>query len=331
MTLAASSDPLSRPGRLRAWLRGLSAATALSVFALIVLGGVVRVTGSGLGCPDWPLCHGGFLPPLELKAVIEYTHRLVASALVGPLILATCVVAWAGYRREKWVLVPATVALVMMLAQALLGGVTVLNELPGGVVAAHLALGEALLACVIMLVVVTIRGPLRFSKEFLQGTQLAARAARFPLLILISGFGLYVLLLTGSYVTVSGATGACLDWPLCRGNALPTSALSMIHMLHRFVGFVVGILLLYSLHLGFRDNRNSVVVRGFSSAVAALFLAQVAVGAVAVWLRFPVEVRALHLALATLVWGTTVALASLVFAPTENQRPGVPAGGGVRA
>ena len=82
MTLAESSVPLSQPGRLRAWLRGLSAATALSVFALIVLGGVVRVTGSGLGCPDWPLCHGGFLPPPELEAVIEYSHRLVASALL---------------------------------------------------------------------------------------------------------------------------------------------------------------------------------------------------------------------------------------------------------
>jgi len=316
MTLAASSGPLSQPGRLRAWFRGLSAATALSVFALIVLGGVVRVTGSGLGCPDWPLCYGGFLPPLELNAVIEYSHRLVASALVGPLVLATCVVAWSGYRRERWILVPASVALVMMLAQALLGGVAVLNELPGSVVAAHLALGEALLAC----------GPLRFSKDDLQGTRLAARAAHFPMLVLISGFGLYVLLLTGSYVTVSGATAACLDWPLCRGNTLPTSTLPMIHMLHRVVGVVVGILLLYSLHLGFRDKRNSVVVRGFSLAVAASFLAQVVVGAVAVWLRFPVELRALHLALATLVWGTMVALASLVFI-----RPGIPAGGGDRA
>ena len=289
------------------------------------------MTGSGLGCPDWPLCYGGFLPPLELEAIIEYSHRLVASAVVAPLVLATCVVAWSGYRRERWILVPATVALVMMLAQALLGGVTVLNELPGGVVAAHLALGEALLACVVLLVVVAIRGPLRFSKEDLPGTRLAARAAHFPLLVLISGFGLYVLLLTGSYVTVSGATVACLDWPLCRGNTLPTSTLAMIHMLHRVVGIAVGILLLYSLHLGFRDKRNSAVVRVFSLAVAASFLAQVMVGAVAVWLRFPVELRALHLALATLVWGTMVALASLVFISTETQRPGIPAEGGVRA
>ena len=326
MTLAASSGPLSRPGRLHAWFRGLSAATALSVFALIVLGGVVRVTGSGLGCPDWPLCQGGFLPPPDLEAVIEYSHRLVASALVGPLVLATCVVAWVGYRRERWILVPATVALVMMIAQALLGGVTVLNELPGSVVAAHLALGEALLACVTLLVVVANWGPLVFSKEDLQGTRLATWAGHFPVLVLISGFGLYVLLLTGSYVTVSGATGACLDWPLCRGNTLPANTLQMIHMLHRFVGVVVGIVLLYSLHLGFRDKRNSVAVRLFSLAIAALFLAQVVTGAVAVWLRFPVELRALHLALATLVWGTMVALASLVFI-----RPDSPAVGGARA
>ena len=118
----------------------------LAAFALIILGGVVRVTESGLGCPDWPLCHGRIIPPLEMTAIIEYSHRLVASALLGPLIVATCAAAWISYRRHSWLVVPATVGLVLMLAQALLGGAAVLTELPGWIVATHLALGEALLA-----------------------------------------------------------------------------------------------------------------------------------------------------------------------------------------
>ena len=75
------------------WLQGLSTATAASVFILVIIGGVVRVTESGLGCPDWPLCYGQLLPPLEYTAIIEYTHRFVASVIVGPLILATAAVA----------------------------------------------------------------------------------------------------------------------------------------------------------------------------------------------------------------------------------------------
>ena len=85
-----SSGLPTKPARIHGWLKAISLVTVLAVFALVVLGGVVRVTGSGLGCPDWPLCYGKFLPPLEFTAVIEYSHRFVASAIVGPLIVVTC-------------------------------------------------------------------------------------------------------------------------------------------------------------------------------------------------------------------------------------------------
>lgn len=124
----------------------------------------MRVTGSGLGCPDWPLCHGRVVPPLELKAIIEYSHRLVASALVGPLVLATCAVAWVSYRGEKWLVISATAALALVLAQAGLGGLTVLSELQGKLVAAHLALGEALVGTLILVLVVAHRGGVELAK-----------------------------------------------------------------------------------------------------------------------------------------------------------------------
>ena len=143
MAVAETGNLLSNPAKARGWLQVTSLLTVLSVFALVVLGGVVRVTESGLGCPDWPLCHGKLLPPLEMTAIIEYTHRLVTSALVTPLVLLTCALVWLTQRHEGWLVVPATLAVGLLLAQALLGGVTVLTELPGGVVAAHLALAEA--------------------------------------------------------------------------------------------------------------------------------------------------------------------------------------------
>src|SRR2546421_9707509 len=104
--------------------RGLSVATAVVTYALVVLGGVVRVSGPGWGCPDWPLCHGRLLPPLETGAIIEYTHRLVG-ALASPLILMSCAVAWLSRRHQRSIALPAILVPVLLLFQIGLGGVVV--------------------------------------------------------------------------------------------------------------------------------------------------------------------------------------------------------------
>src|SRR5947209_2943359 len=98
-------------------------------FVLVVVGVVVRVTGSGLGCPDWPLCHGSPIPPLELPSLIEYSHRLSA-ALSVLLIAATTVAAWSWYRRDRQITLLASLAAVLVVAQSVLGAITVWLELP---------------------------------------------------------------------------------------------------------------------------------------------------------------------------------------------------------
>src|ERR1700716_1664544 len=86
--------------------RRLAVITSIFAYIQIALGGVVRVSGSGLGCPDWPLCHGRPYPPLELHAIIEYSHRTAAS-LTSLLVVLTAAVALIAWRRRRDIVVPA--------------------------------------------------------------------------------------------------------------------------------------------------------------------------------------------------------------------------------
>ena len=316
-------------GRFRAdsvaadgWFQGLCWATVVSVFAMLVLGGVVRVTESGLGCgDDWPLCDGSWLPALRSDAIIEYAHRVAASFLVGPLIAATFVGAWARYRREPWVIWPAAAALVLVIVQAMLGAVTVTTELAGHVVLTHLAVAEITMACCVLVLVMSYRGGIRTEAP----SWAAGKARLFPPLALAATGALFILLLSGSYLTnTESATWACATWPLCTndwGGVFPDSKLAMIHMAHRYVALLVGLLVMYALHLGFRrpstspGHRQPPVIRVLSMSALALFAVQVLAGAGVLWAGFgsDVELRALHLALASGVWALVSALAVLAY------------------
>ena len=310
------------------WFRVLAWVTVASVYAMLVLGGVVRVTESGLGCgDDWPLCAGRWLPPLESKAIIEYAHRVAASFLVGPLIVATFIGAWLRYRREPWIIWPAAIAVVLVIIQALLGGLTVTTELSGHVVMTHLAVAELTLACCVLLAVMAHRGGMRESPA----PWATGKTRFFPPLALAAAVALFLLLLSGSYLTnTASATWACNQWPLCTnewGGVFPGGKLALIHMVHRYVALVAGLFIIYALHLGFRrpstgsgqaagsGQRQPPVIRWLSMTALALFAAQVLAGAGVIWAGFgsDVEVRALHLALASGVWGATVAVVTFAY------------------
>ncbi len=186
--------------------RGLSIATAVATYALVVLGGVVRVSGSGLGCPDWPLCHGRLLPPLNLHAIIEYSHRGTAS-LTSTLVVVTALVAWVGWRHRRDILIPATVALGLLVVQVALGAITVQLELPPMIVLAHLATAMALLAAVCVTAVAAV-----LTAPGAPTDVSARRRARG------AAAGTFLLILSGSLVVGSGASGACNAWPLCGGG-----------------------------------------------------------------------------------------------------------------
>ena len=291
------------------WLQGLATATVAWVFLLVIIGGVVRVTGSGLGCPDWPLCYGKILPPAEYTAIIEYTHRFVASVIVGPLVLATAGVALARHRHNRRVWIPAAISVPLLIGQGLLGGVTVLTELPGGVVALHLAMGEALLAVCLLLLVASFRTPIMPIAS--PGPASAGRTGgdRYQRWALAGALSVYAVIITGALVTAMDATTACFTWPLCQGQAFPMHHLTAVHMFHRYVVLALGILLCYAVWRCARGPGRSKGLRRLAWATLAAFIVQIVVGAATVWLDFQPEWRALHLTAATAVWAAAAGMA----------------------
>lgn len=122
-------------------------ASTVGAFALMVAGGFVTQTGSGMGCPDWPLCHGSVIPDFSDRATaIEWTHRTIAES-VGILVLVMAILAWRDRRDERRILLAATATFVLVVVQAALGGAVVLSELSNpGLIVLHLSVGSAFFA-----------------------------------------------------------------------------------------------------------------------------------------------------------------------------------------
>jgi protoheme IX farnesyltransferase len=131
------------------------------------------------------------------------------------------------------------------------------------------------------------------------------------MLALISGIGVYLLIISGSVVTATGATGACSNWPLCQFQLLPGGGLPLIHMSHRLVTVIIGLILIFTLYSAYQQRSTELRIWWLCVIAAILFAVQVGLGAATVLLNFPAEFRALHLSLATLIWGTMVALGTL--------------------
>jgi heme A synthase len=273
--------------------------TAGMIIVLIVIGGIVRATDSGLGCPDWPTCHGRLIPHNDKHTIIEYSHRLTAS-IVGMLVLAILVVAWRKYRGVPAILWPATAAFVLVLVQAGIGAAVVKQELPPGLVAFHLLLATGLLTLVVLIAITSFALKRRLARP-------VVHRSLGNLAILTSGCVLALMLL-GSYVAGAHYGLACNGWPLCNGEVIPSydAESVQVHFAHRFMAGIVGLQMLGLVVLAFSGKDR--LVRHLAVVGAGIFLIQALIGAANIWTRLADEVSAAHLAGATLLWLTLAVL-----------------------
>ncbi|TME40057.1 MAG: heme A synthase [Chloroflexi bacterium] len=273
--------------------RRVAFTTAFFAYLQIALGGLVRVTGSGLGCPDWPLCHGRPYPPADIHSIIEYSHRSVGT-LTGLLLIATVVLAWLVFRQQRplvaWL---ATGSLVAIAGEGALGGVVVANELAPWLVLIHLGLAMVILGFLLATALMSL--PAGAGVPGLRlWTALAAAAT-------------YVLLLTGSTVVASNADQGCHSWPLCGGGfSIDFGGANAFTMLHRGAVLVIGILIVYIAITALRQP----TLRVAGLATLVVFALQVAVGAGAGITDAPFF-NGMHVAIATLVWAGMLSIALL--------------------
>ncbi len=270
----------------------LATATATLMFLLIVVGSVVRTTGSGLACPDWPLCHGRLIPPFQFNILIEWFHRLLA-LVVGLGLLGTALwVAVHGQTRARLGGL-ALLSIALYFTQALLGALTVWKLLDPNVVSGHLAVALLLFATLLTLGLIARHearpepaGPARPAGLLpLQGVATAAIWAQAVL---------------GGMVSTNHASLVCPDWPTCNGEWLPPMfGLVGLQMGHRFGAYALAALLAI---VAWRSRTApDEQVRRIGPLLFGLVLLQGVIGVANILLGVPVWVSALHLADATLL------------------------------
>src|ERR1700674_1437535 len=299
------------------WFQRLLLVTIAATFVLVVIGGMVRATDSGLGCPDWPACHGKLIPGADKHTIIEYSHR-TAATVVGVLFLGVTFFTFKTERRNKLVFWLAFSAGVLLAAQIVLGGVTVKRELPAEIVAAHLATAMIFLA--VMIITATI------SLMQARGRQAFAFASdiTFSRLAVLTAATAFVTLVLGSYISGTDAALACSGWPVCNGSLLPGGGSAEgLHFLHRLVAGLLGIMILGLIYQAFEERRRQPVLIRLSIAAGVLYAAQALVGAANIWTDLAAGVVVAHLSLAALLWCIMVTLSALAYYLPGNEAVGV--------
>jgi heme A synthase len=316
-------------------VRKLALATLVATFVLILVGGVVRVSDSGLGCGPagsgfhgWPFCNGDVVPGVDLNSIVEYTHRVLA-VVVGFMMLALVVLAWRKPRSPAQPAEPAAsgreyrvvtgVLLVLVAAQGALGGLTVEENLEEAYVAAHLGLAMLLL------------GLLLYLWRSLRGAEPEDGGPRIRVLAIAATALVFCTIVAGGYMAGTqnygradyqlgqGAHHACgRQFPTCNGDFMPFGKAELvdIHLTHRAFMYLASILVIA---LVVTALRRRVAVR-YAWGLLGLLGLQILVGALNVWLEEYELLILLHLALGTLLWATSLGM-TLQLSPARERAP----------
>jgi cytochrome c oxidase assembly protein subunit 15 len=273
-------------------------ATALATLFLIFAGGLVTSTESGLSVPDWPLSYGRLMPPMVGGVFYEHGHRMVATA-VG--ILTVILAVWL-FRREPraWVRRLGYAALAAVVAQGVLGGLTVIFLLPTAVSVAHACLAQTFFCLVVAIAVVT--SP-RWRDAERSGREAVTRIGAATVAMI------FVQLLLGAVMRHTKAGLAIPDFPLAFGRVFPPveSFPVAVHLAHRLGALAVAACVFACAVQAFRARRSG--LKKLALSLAGILAVQIALGALTVLSRKAVPVTTAHVATGALLLGMALTFA----------------------
>lgn len=307
------------------WLHPFAIFTAASTFLLLIAGGLVHGTGSSLACPDWPLCHGQFLPRMENGVLFEHSHRLIAGTVA---VLTWILGVWLFVDKRSRALRPLAIAApLMVMAQAVLGGITVIYKLPKPVTLSHLVLSMSFFSVLVVIAVRTRAGARDAEAAFD-----ALPMNRFDLRASVGLVCLAILgqVFLGGLVRHSMAGLACTTIPDCFGSYWPADSESAyserIHMIHRYGAVTVGLLVFAHAYLVLRRIPAGHPAKKLAIAAPILVVLQITLGILSVTSLLHLHTVTTHLAVGALLLATHVGMWALLpgsrwgFAPRSRAR-----------
>lgn len=295
--------------------------TIIAVYLLILVGGIVRSTGSGMGCPDWPKCFGQYVPPTDISELpedyktiyavqgreiadfnavhtwIEYINRLLG-ALIGLFILITAVLSISFWKKDKLITVLSWLALVFVLVQAWLGAKVVSTDLHEGMITIHMVMALVIVGLLIYTIVRSYNGVLK--------TEKVSNLSKLNLITLLSAIVAFAQLILGTQVrenvdTVSKTLGDTLrsEW---------IENLGMTFYIHRSFSILVLLLHLGLVYMLWKNTSKNGRIQTLGKSLLAILVIEVITGTIMAYFAIPKPLQPVHMLLASVALGIHILL-----------------------